>query len=53
VQSKARTNQLNLPHGTETKTGNAKNDEQPEPVVSLQEKDKGPMMGRICERGRF
>jgi len=28
MQSKARRNQLNLPHGTKTKTGNAKNGEQ-------------------------
>jgi len=33
MQSKARRNQLNLPHGTETKTGNAKNGEQPDSVV--------------------
>ena len=35
MQSKASRNQLNLPHGTETKTGNAKSGEQPESVVSV------------------
>jgi len=31
-----------------------KNGEQPESVVSVREKEKGPIMvGRICERGRF
>jgi len=54
MQSKASRNQLNLPHGTKTKTGNAgKNGEQPESVVSVQEKKTGPIVGRICERGRF
>ena len=53
MQSKARRNQLNQPHGTETKTGNAKNGEQPESVVSAWKKERGPMVGRICERGRF
>jgi len=30
-----------------------KNGEQPESVVSVWEKERGPMVGRICERGRF
>jgi len=54
VQSEASKNQLNLLHGTETKTGNAKkNGEQPESVVSVQDKERGFMVGRIYERGRF
>jgi len=40
VQSKASRNQINLPHGTETKTGNAKNGEKPESVVSVREKKR-------------
>jgi len=43
MQSNARRNQLNLPHGTEAKTGNAKNGEQPESVVSVREKETGPI----------
>jgi len=53
VQSKAGMNQLNLPHGTKTKPDMLKNGEEPESVVSVREKEKGPMVGRICERGRF
>jgi len=30
-----------------------KNGEQPESVVSIRGKEKGPMVGRICERARF
>jgi len=30
-----------------------KNGEQPESVVSVREKERGPMVGRICERGTF
>jgi len=52
VQSKASRNQLKLPHGTKTKP-DAKNGEQPESVVSVWKKERGPMVGRICERGRF
>jgi len=33
VRSKARRNQLNLPHGTKTKPDMLKNGEQPESVV--------------------
>jgi len=39
MQLKASRNQLNLPHGTETKTGNAKNGEQSESIVSVQERE--------------
>ena len=53
MQSKARRNQLNLLHGTETKPEMLKNGGQPESVVSVQKKEKGPIVGRICERGRF
>jgi len=52
VQSKVRRSQLNLPHGTKTKP-DAKNGEQPESIVSVREKERGPTVGRICERGRF
>jgi len=51
IQSKASRNQLNLPHGTETKPEMQKNGEQPESVVSVGEKERGPMVRRICERG--
>jgi len=30
-----------------------KNSKQPESIVSVRKKEGGPMMGRICERGRF
>ena len=30
-----------------------KNGEQPESIMSVQERERGPMVGRICERGRF
>jgi len=53
VRSKARRNQLILPHGTKTKLHMLKNGEQPESVVSVREKERRPMVGRICERGRF
>jgi len=53
VQSKAHRNQLNLPHGTKTKPDMLINGEQTESVVSVREKERGPMVGRICERGRF
>ena len=53
MRSKARRNQLNLPHGTKTKPDMLKNGEQPESVVSVREQERGPMVGRICERGRF
>jgi len=39
VRSKARRNQLNLPHGTKTKPDMLKNGEQPESVVSVREKE--------------
>jgi len=42
VQSKASRNQLNLPHGTETKPEMLKKDgEQPESVVSVREEERG------------
>jgi len=53
VQSKAHKNLLNLPHGTKTKRDMLKNSEQPESVVSVGKKERGSMVGRICERGRF
>jgi len=53
VQSKAHRNQLNLLHATKTKPDMLKNGEQPESVVLVWEKENGPMVGRICERGRF
>ena len=54
MRSKARRNQLNLLHGTTyRKPDMLKNGGQPESVVSVREKKKGPMVGRICERGRF
>jgi len=54
VQSKAGRNQLYLPQGTKTKPDMLKTViEQPESVVSVREKEWGPMVGRICERGRF
>ena len=52
MQSKARRNQLNLPHGTKTKLDMLENGDQPESIVSIR-KERGPMVGRICERGRF
>jgi len=39
VQSNARRNQLNLPHGTKTKLDMLKNGEQPESVVSVRKKE--------------
>jgi len=55
VQSNTSRNHLNLLHGTETKPEMQKNGEQPESesVVSVREKERGPMVGRICERGSF
>jgi len=53
VRSKARRNQLNLPDGTKTKPDILKNGKQPESIVSVQEKERGRIVGRICERGRF
>ena len=53
MQSKASRNQLNLPHRTETKPEILKNGEQPEFIVSVREKERGPMVRRIRERGRF
>ena len=53
MQSKASRNQLNLPHGTETKPEMLNNGEQPESVVSVRENERGPMVGRICERVSF
>ena len=44
MRSKARRNQLNLPHGTKTKPDMLKNGEQPESVVSVPEKERGPMV---------
>jgi len=38
VRSKAGINQLNLPHGTETKLDMLKDGEQPESVVSVRER---------------
>jgi len=52
VRSEAGESQLNLPHGTKTKP-DMQNGEQPESIVSVWEKEFGPMVGRICERGRF
>jgi len=38
----------------QNKTGYAeKNGDQPESVVSVQKKERGPMVGRMCERGKF
>jgi len=53
VRSKAGRNQLNLSTARiQNKTGNAKNREQPESIVSVRE-ETGPIMeGRICKRGR-
>ena len=53
MRSKARRNQLNLPHGTKTKPDMLRNGEQPESVVLVRKKDRGLMVGRICERGGF
>ena len=44
MRSKARRNQLNLPHRTKTKPNMLKNGEQPESVVSVREKERGPMV---------
>jgi len=38
MRSKAGKSQLNLPHGTKTKPDMQKNGEQPESIVSVQEK---------------
>jgi len=45
VRSKAGKSQLNLPHGTKTKPDRRmqKNSEQPESVVSVREKEWGPI----------
>ena len=53
MQSKAHRNQLNLPHRTKTKPDRL-NGEQPESIVSVSPGERErPMVGRICERGRF
>jgi len=53
VQSKARRNQLNLPHGTKRKTEYAKNGEQPESIMPVWKKEGGPVVGRICETDSY
>ena len=53
MQPKAGRKQLNLPHEAKTKPDMLKNGEQSESAVSVQEKEWRPVVGRICERGRF
>jgi len=51
VQSKVRRNQLNLVHGTKTKPYMLKmvNSQR---LVSVRKKERGPIVGRICDRER-
>jgi len=52
VRSKAGKSQLNLPHGTKTKPNMQKTVSSRSPLCQSERK-WGPMVGRICERGRF
>jgi len=52
VRSKATINQLNLPHGTKTKPDMLKTMSSQSPLCHSG-REWGPMVGRICEKGRF
>jgi len=52
VRSKASINQLNVPHGTKTKPDMLKTVSSQSPLCQSRT-DWVPMVGRICERGRF
>jgi len=51
VQSKARRNQLNLPHGTKTKPDMLKTANSQSPLCQSRRK-RAPVVGRICESER-
>jgi len=53
VRSKAGRNQLTSCTEPKQKPEMLQNGEQPESIVSVREKERGLMVGRICERGRF
>jgi len=53
VRSKASINQLNLPHGTKTKPDIMLKTVSSQSPLCQSGREWGPMVGRICERGRF